>query len=192
MRPTTICCRRSAPWRRASRSSAPRSRGLLVEDYMRTLQQRGLTDSYDLLTDREKEVLQLLAEGRIEQGSGERCSMSASVHGRDASRQSDAEAQSAQHRGDRVVRGAQAAHRVKWARVIPSGGTALRAVGAGMTRAAPHPAFGHPLPASRGEGLSKLLCPECPSPRLRGEGAGDFVYRCDYFSIGSLEYDPET
>jgi DNA-binding NarL/FixJ family response regulator len=37
---------------------------VLVEDYMRRLQQRGLTDSYHLLTDREKEVLQLLAEGR--------------------------------------------------------------------------------------------------------------------------------
>jgi DNA-binding NarL/FixJ family response regulator len=37
---------------------------MLVEDFMRQLQQRGLTDSYRLLTDREKEVLQLLAEGR--------------------------------------------------------------------------------------------------------------------------------
>ncbi len=37
---------------------------VLIEDYMRTLQKRGLTDSYDLLTNREKEVLQLLAEGR--------------------------------------------------------------------------------------------------------------------------------
>jgi two-component system, NarL family, response regulator NreC len=36
----------------------------LLEDYMRQLQQRGLEDSYDLLTDREKEVLQLLAEGK--------------------------------------------------------------------------------------------------------------------------------
>jgi DNA-binding NarL/FixJ family response regulator len=37
---------------------------VLVEDYVRTLHQQGLTDSYHLLTDREKEVLQLLAEGR--------------------------------------------------------------------------------------------------------------------------------
>lgn len=37
---------------------------VLVEDYMRTLQKRGLSDSYRLLTDREKEVLHLLAEGR--------------------------------------------------------------------------------------------------------------------------------
>lgn len=37
---------------------------LLVEDYMRQLQLRGLTDSYELLTDREKETLQLVAEGR--------------------------------------------------------------------------------------------------------------------------------
>lgn len=36
----------------------------LLEDYVRYLRQRGLQDSYDLLTDREKEILQLLAEGR--------------------------------------------------------------------------------------------------------------------------------
>jgi len=36
----------------------------LLEDYMRSLQQKGQQDSYSLLTDREKEVLQLLAEGR--------------------------------------------------------------------------------------------------------------------------------
>ena len=43
---------------------SPAVTGVLVEDYMRRLQDRGLTDSYHLLTDREKEVLQLLAEGR--------------------------------------------------------------------------------------------------------------------------------
>jgi two-component system, NarL family, response regulator NreC len=37
---------------------------MLIEDYMRRLQQEGLQDSYDLLTDREKEVLQLLAQGK--------------------------------------------------------------------------------------------------------------------------------
>lgn len=36
----------------------------LLEDYVRYLRQRGLEDSYDLLTGREKEILQLLAEGR--------------------------------------------------------------------------------------------------------------------------------
>ncbi len=36
----------------------------LLEDYMRFLQQRKIEDSYDLLTDREKEVLQLLAQGK--------------------------------------------------------------------------------------------------------------------------------
>ncbi len=36
----------------------------LLDDYLRQLQQRDLMDSYDLLTDREKEVLQLLAEGK--------------------------------------------------------------------------------------------------------------------------------
>jgi DNA-binding NarL/FixJ family response regulator len=36
----------------------------LLDDYMRRLRQENLQDSYDLLTDREKEVLQLLAEGK--------------------------------------------------------------------------------------------------------------------------------
>jgi len=42
---------------------SPAISDLLLEDYMRHLKQRGLEDSYHLLTDREKEVLQLLAEG---------------------------------------------------------------------------------------------------------------------------------
>lgn len=37
---------------------------VLVEDYVRHLQSRGLTDTFHLLTAREREVLQLLAEGR--------------------------------------------------------------------------------------------------------------------------------
>jgi DNA-binding NarL/FixJ family response regulator len=37
---------------------------MLQEDYIRELDSRGLEDSYDLLTDREREVLQLIAEGR--------------------------------------------------------------------------------------------------------------------------------
>jgi two-component system, NarL family, response regulator NreC len=36
----------------------------LLEDYMRMLKQQGLSDTFDLLTAREKEVLQLLAEGK--------------------------------------------------------------------------------------------------------------------------------
>ena len=43
---------------------SPAVTAVLVEDYVRRLQSKGLTDSYELLTDREKEVLQLLAEGR--------------------------------------------------------------------------------------------------------------------------------
>jgi DNA-binding NarL/FixJ family response regulator len=43
---------------------SPRIAQALLDDYVRSLQQRGMDDSYDLLTDREKEVLQLLAEGR--------------------------------------------------------------------------------------------------------------------------------
>jgi DNA-binding NarL/FixJ family response regulator len=43
---------------------SPAVTSVLVDDYVRTLQKRGLTDTYLLLTDREKEVLHLLAEGR--------------------------------------------------------------------------------------------------------------------------------
>jgi Response regulator containing a CheY-like receiver domain and an HTH DNA-binding domain len=43
---------------------SPAVTSLLIQDYVRTLQKRSLTDSYHLLTDREKEVLYLLAEGR--------------------------------------------------------------------------------------------------------------------------------
>jgi two-component system response regulator NreC len=37
---------------------------LMREDYMRQLESRGLEDTYELLTDREREILQLLAEGK--------------------------------------------------------------------------------------------------------------------------------
>jgi two-component system, NarL family, response regulator NreC len=37
---------------------------MLLEDYMRLMSQQGVQDSYDLLTDREKEVLHLLAQGK--------------------------------------------------------------------------------------------------------------------------------
>jgi DNA-binding NarL/FixJ family response regulator len=43
---------------------SPTVSSVLVENHVRTLQKRGISDSYNLLTDREKEVLQLLAEGR--------------------------------------------------------------------------------------------------------------------------------
>ena len=37
---------------------------VLVDDYVRQMRKRGLEDSYELLTAREREVLQLLAEGK--------------------------------------------------------------------------------------------------------------------------------
>jgi DNA-binding NarL/FixJ family response regulator len=43
---------------------SPAVTAVLVEDYIGRLQARGMTDTFHLLTDREKEVLQLLAEGR--------------------------------------------------------------------------------------------------------------------------------
>lgn len=43
---------------------SPRIAQNLLDDYVHNLQQRGLQDSYELLTEREKEILQLLAEGK--------------------------------------------------------------------------------------------------------------------------------
>jgi two-component system response regulator NreC len=37
---------------------------MLVEDYMRQMREREVDDSYDLLTTREREIMQLLAEGK--------------------------------------------------------------------------------------------------------------------------------
>jgi len=37
---------------------------MLLEDYVRMMSQQGVQDSYELLTEREKEILQLLAEGK--------------------------------------------------------------------------------------------------------------------------------
>jgi two-component system response regulator NreC len=37
---------------------------MLVEDFTRQMQKKGVEDSYDLLTEREREILQLLAEGK--------------------------------------------------------------------------------------------------------------------------------
>ena len=37
---------------------------MLVEDYMRQMRERDVDDSYELLTTREREILQLLAEGK--------------------------------------------------------------------------------------------------------------------------------
>jgi two-component system response regulator NreC len=37
---------------------------MLVEDYVREIRSRGFEDSYELLTSREREILQLLAEGK--------------------------------------------------------------------------------------------------------------------------------
>jgi len=43
---------------------SPSIAATLLEDYVRQLKQRGLQDSYELLTSREREILQMLAEGK--------------------------------------------------------------------------------------------------------------------------------
>jgi two-component system response regulator NreC len=43
---------------------SPKVSRILAEDYIRVLKQKGAVDTYDLLTSREREILQLLAEGK--------------------------------------------------------------------------------------------------------------------------------
>lgn len=43
---------------------SPKIARILQEDYIRTIELRDVEDSYDLLTDREREILQLVAEGK--------------------------------------------------------------------------------------------------------------------------------
>ena len=43
---------------------SPRISRILQEDYMQALANKGAEDSYDLLTDREREILQMIAEGK--------------------------------------------------------------------------------------------------------------------------------
>ncbi|MEZ5398412.1 MAG: response regulator transcription factor [Bryobacteraceae bacterium] len=43
---------------------SPRVSRMLLEDYIRQLNQKGEEDTYELLTSREREILQLLAEGK--------------------------------------------------------------------------------------------------------------------------------
>ena len=50
---------------------------MLLEDYVRNLQQRGIEDSYDLLTPREREVMQLAAEGKSNKESAALLNLSA-------------------------------------------------------------------------------------------------------------------
>ena len=84
---------------------------VMVEDYVRRLQTRGLTDSFHLLTDREKEVLQLLAEGRFEQ-RGRHVARCRTLDRGDPSRQSDAEAWAPQHGRDRSLCRSERHHRL--------------------------------------------------------------------------------
>ncbi len=43
---------------------SPRIRSVLQEDYMQVLDRKGIDDTYELLTGREREVLQMVAEGK--------------------------------------------------------------------------------------------------------------------------------
>src|SRR5262249_1685885 len=44
---------------------------VMLDDYVRQLAERGITDRYDTLSEREREVFQLIAEGRVNKEGAE-------------------------------------------------------------------------------------------------------------------------
>ena len=81
----------------------------LVEDDVRLMRKRHVQDSYDLLTEREREVLQLLAEGKSNKEAATISNLSPytiETHRQNLMQKLGA----AQHRGNRAVRGPQGDH----------------------------------------------------------------------------------
>ena len=69
---------------------------MLADDYMRQMQGREVDDSYELLTTREREILQLLAEGRSNKEGGETAGPEPLHGGNTPPQQYPAETESAQ------------------------------------------------------------------------------------------------
>ena len=84
---------------------------ILQEDYVSRLQQRGLEDRYELLSDREREVLQMHRRGAFQQGSREPAEYQRD-HGGNPSRSHPAEARYSQRSGTHSVCCAQGHHLV--------------------------------------------------------------------------------
>ncbi len=78
---------------------------VMLDDYVRSLTEKGIYDRYDALSSREREVLQLVAEGRRHEGD-RGPAVDQHGDGRDAPRARAAEAGSEEHRRRRAVRGA--------------------------------------------------------------------------------------
>ncbi|MGC4051357.1 MAG: response regulator transcription factor [Paludibaculum sp.] len=76
---------------------------LLVEDYVRQLQDKDIEDSYELLTQRERELLQLIAEGKSNKDVANMLNLSLYTV-ENPPRQSDGEAQPAQRAGTHPLR----------------------------------------------------------------------------------------
>lgn len=55
---------------------SPEISKMLAEDYMRQMRQRGVDDSYELLTPREREILQMLGEGKSNKDVAARLNLS--------------------------------------------------------------------------------------------------------------------
>ena len=52
---------------------------ILLDEYVRQLQEKGISDRYELLTEREREILQLIAEGKTSREIAELLNISAST-----------------------------------------------------------------------------------------------------------------
>ena len=88
---------------------SPEISQMLVEDYVREIRTRGVEDSYELLTSREREILQMLAEGKSNKEIADRAE-SESLHGGNASPESAGKTEPAQLRGADSICGPQRRH----------------------------------------------------------------------------------
>ncbi len=52
---------------------------ILLDEYVRQLQEKGISDRYELLTEREREILQLIAEGKTSREIAELLNLSTST-----------------------------------------------------------------------------------------------------------------
>ena len=84
---------------------------VMLDDYVRQLADKGIGDRYESLSDREREVFQLIAEGKVNKEIATLLSISLE-HGGDPPRQDHGEARSSQCRRDRPLRGAPRRHSV--------------------------------------------------------------------------------
>jgi len=92
---------------------SPAAARVMLDDYVRSLSARGITDRYETLSEREREIFQLIAEGRTN-NRDRRNPGGESEHRRNPPSAHHRQARSPQHGGDRAVCRAEGRHQLSW------------------------------------------------------------------------------